>query len=212
MMSAKSNDYNATDALVNNHGSAAGPSVQAALPPMAAGIVPSTSQAPLATAMLPGTATGSLGNTGVEYGIPHHGHQRRSTLSADSRGSELGAETRTRSLHSSEDTLTFSPDVPNARRLSPLKREARVRPGSAKRLAVSTPPSRLVRKASSSPGGLPRTSVWPSPRSREPQPAEERLGTIEKALAEHTRMGLGPTSGALRPVRRTRWADESPLG
>ena len=77
MAFVKSNDYNELDASVINHGSAAGPSVQAALPPMAAGIVPSTSQAPLATAMLPGTATGSLGNTGVEYGIPHHGHPRR---------------------------------------------------------------------------------------------------------------------------------------
>ena len=201
MMSAKSNDYNATDALVNNHGSAAGPSVQAALPPMAAGIVPSTSQAPLATAMPPGTATGSLGNTGLEYGIaqshPNHGlPTTRSTLSAGSRGSQLGTEIRSRSRESSDDTLTFSPDLPDGKReartqdgskkrpASTTSYPGRVRAGSNKRMAsTASPPARLVRKASLSPVAPRRPAAWPSPRDQAPRPTEERMAAMEKAFA-----------------------------
>ena len=116
-------------ALVNNHGSAAAVSPAAALPPMAAGSLnlaqlppvvdgnqaaPSFMQPPPAAVMEPAAATESLGNKGIEYQT----RPRHTAMSADSRASELGAETRSRSQHSSEDTLTFSPDVPVGRRLS----------------------------------------------------------------------------------------------
>ena len=150
----------------NNHGSAAAATTAAALPPLAAGglsltqppmVVEGIQAAPSSTRLPPAAvmtraATESLGTMGIEYGIapipPDHGRPRRAAASADSRASDLGAETRSPSPHSPEDTLTLSPDLPDVRHLGPLKRDARARPGSSKRMAVSAfPPSRHVRKA-----------------------------------------------------------------
>ena len=152
-------------------------------------------------------AAESFGNTGIEYvGIPQlpkHGRarraassgDRRAATSGDSRGSDLGAENRdarSRSPFSSEDTLVFSPELAGARQ--PAKREARARTSSAKKRYMpmaSSPPAKLVlRRPSSSPGGPQRPNAWQSPRNRVPQRAEERIDRVEKALAEHTKMGL----------------------
>ena len=163
--------------------------------------VPSIVQPPSAAGMMPGTATESLGNTAVEYNIaprqPNHGRRRPSSAHS-ALGSEIRDEDRSRSPRSSEDTLTFSPDAPapEARRQSP---RVPARPGSAKRPAMAaSPPGRRVRKASSSPGGpfRPASSEAP-PRDRAPlrtdrppQSLEERQANTEKAISEHTRMGL----------------------
>ena len=152
-------------------------------------------QPPPAAVMKPAAATESLGTMGTEYPPPNHGRPRRTTKSADSRGSDLGAENRdarSRSPFSSEDTLVFSPELAGARQ--PAKREARTRTSSAKKRYMpmaSSPPAKLVlRRPSSSPGGPQRPNAWQSPRNRVPQLAEERIDRVEKALAEHTKMGL----------------------
>ena len=183
----------------NNHGSAAAVSPAAALPPMAAGSLnlaqlppvvdgnqaaPSFMQPPPAAVMKPAAATESLGTMGTEYPPPNHGRPRRTTMSADSRVSDLGAENRdarSRSPFSSEDTLVFSPELAGARQ--PAKREARTRTSSAKKRYMpmaSSPPAKLVlRRPSSSPGGPRRQGTWPSPRNRAQQPIEERLAIGE---------------------------------
>ena len=124
-------------ALNNNHGSAAGPSVTAALPPQAAGTIPNSSQAPSATVVTPGVAAGRFGNIDLEYMSParmrpRYGASpapRPSRSAAASPASELGVE-----LY--DDSFTMSPEQLFTR-LPTLKRGSKVRGYSAKRLAVS---------------------------------------------------------------------------
>ena len=74
-----------------------------------------------------------------------------------------------------------------------LKRDARARPGSAKRLAISASPSRLLdrhfRKASPAP------AEWSAPRVRGPPDDRytvlgRQIQHLEQQICEHTRMGV----------------------
>ena len=126
---------------VNTHGSAAGTTIPAALPPPAAGhslsVQPVIGQALVAAApfLVAGNriATESLGNTGEYQPMPpspNHGRPRRTNPSVDS---ALGAELRdprSRSRESSDDTLIYSPEVPAGRQAGPMKRGSRSAPGS----------------------------------------------------------------------------------
>ena len=75
-------------------------------------------------------------------------------------GSDLGQEL-------SDDSLTISPEVPQARRSGALKRDSRARLGSGKRLALSASPSRTLRFGVVPRGGYARkmsaASLWEPP-------------------------------------------------
>ena len=128
-----------------------------------------------------------LGTLGIEYslspGRPRQIHGALRAATASPAASELGHQL-------SDDSLTISPDGPAARRigLGAFKRDARARPGSGKRMAISASPSRSLgrhfRKAS------PAHVDWDAPRNRAPQRPEDRIERLEKALAEHTQIGL----------------------
>ena len=118
---------------------------------------------------------------GIEYslspGRPRQIHGALRAAAASPAASELGQQL-------SDDSLIVSPDGPAARRLGrgALKRDARVRPGSGKRMAISASPSRPlgrhVRKTS-----LPHVD-WDSPRERGQQlSTEERLQALERRQA-----------------------------
>ena len=156
-------------ASVINHGSAAVAQTTAGLPPSAAGSLEHTQ--PPSAASVTQAATGSLGNSGIEYPSPsrmrsHHGAPLAdlrpapgaARMAAASPMSVLGAEL-------SDDSLTLSPEqlfTPGSTR----KRGSKVRGYSNKRLAVSVP--RPARKASPSPSG-------DAARRRGPGTTEERL-------------------------------------
>ena len=137
-------------------------------------------------------AAESLGTLGIEYsmtsGRPRQIHGPRRDATASPAASDLG-------LGISDDSLILSPDEPAPRRsgVGMLKRDARARPGSAKRLAISASPSRLLdrhfRKASPAP------AEWSAPRARGPPEdrytvLERHIQHLEQQIGEHTRMGI----------------------